>query len=60
MHRLSSNAAAIRRLSEIEAEMARIVSAFPELRRSRRIPRRLRLTPKRPQVYADLRRSVGL
>lgn len=43
MHRLSSPAAAARRLAEIEAEMARIVEVFPQLRRTSGIPVRLRL-----------------
>lgn len=46
MHRLSSSAAAVRRLTEIEAEMARIVAVFPELRRTSGIPLRLRLGPR--------------
>lgn len=44
MHRSFSRGAAIRRLTEIEAEMTRIASVFPELRRLPAIPARLRLT----------------
>ena len=43
MRRMSSRGAAARRLTEIEAEMARIIVVFPELRRSSHISARLRL-----------------